>query len=100
MTFPGRPEEGSCQNSKAAEEPDSRNNRPIRPGIVSSSFGEHVLGRALLTPDVIMRLEPTRPLILIAGEPPYLLNRVSYLIDPAYAGRFDPNPTHAPHVAV
>jgi hypothetical protein len=29
-----------------------------------------------------------------------LLDRVNYLTDPAYAGRFDPNPMHAPHGAV
>jgi type IV secretion system protein VirD4 len=46
-----------------------------------------------------MRLGPTKPIILIAGEPPYLLDRVSYLTDPAYAGRFDPNPMHLPQAA-
>jgi type IV secretion system protein VirD4 len=65
----------------------------------SSSLGEHFQGRSLLTPDEIMRLGPTRPIILIAGEPPYLLDRVNYLTDPAYAGRFDPNPMHAPRAA-
>jgi type IV secretory pathway TraG/TraD family ATPase VirD4 len=65
----------------------------------SNSLGEHFQGRSLLTPDEIMRLGPTRPLILIAGEPPYLLDRVNYLTDPAYAGRFDPNPMHAPRAA-
>jgi type IV secretory pathway TraG/TraD family ATPase VirD4 len=61
----------------------------------SNSLGEHFQGRSLLTPDEIMRLGPTKPLILIAGEPPYLLDRINYLTDPAYAGRFDPNPMHA-----
>jgi type IV secretory pathway TraG/TraD family ATPase VirD4 len=65
----------------------------------SSSLGEHFQGRSLLTPDEIMRLGPARPIVLIAGEPPYLLNRVNYLTDPAYAGRFDPNPMHAPRAA-
>jgi type IV secretory pathway TraG/TraD family ATPase VirD4 len=65
----------------------------------SSSLGEHFQGRSLLTPDEIMRLGPTRPIILIAGEPPYLLDRVNYLTDLAYAGRFDPNPMHAPQAA-
>lgn len=32
---------------------------------------------------------------MISGEPPYLLNRINYLADPAYAGRFDANPMHA-----
>jgi hypothetical protein len=31
----------------------------------------------------------------MSGEPPYLLERLSYLTDPAYAGRFDSNPMHA-----
>ena len=31
---------------------------------------------------------------MISGEPPYLLNRINYLTDPAYAGRFDANPLH------
>ncbi len=30
--------------------------------------------------------------MLVSGEPPYLLHRVSYLTDPAYAGRFDASP--------
>jgi type IV secretory pathway TraG/TraD family ATPase VirD4 len=65
-----------------------------RPAHVGSSASEHVQGRALLTPDEIMRLGPTRPIVLLSGEPPYLLERLSYLTDPAYAGRFDPNPMH------
>jgi type IV secretory pathway TraG/TraD family ATPase VirD4 len=69
------------------------------PASTSSSTGEHFQGRSLLTPDEIMRLGPSRPIILIAGEPPYLLDRVSYLADPAYAGRFDPNPMHLPQAA-
>jgi hypothetical protein len=30
---------------------------------------------------------------------PWLLDRLNYLTDPAYAGRFDPNPMHMPIVA-
>jgi type IV secretory pathway TraG/TraD family ATPase VirD4 len=70
-----------------------------KPASTSSSISEHFQGRPLLTPDEIMRLGPTKPIILIAGEPPYLLDRVSYLTNPAYAGRFDPNPMHLPHAA-
>ncbi len=70
-----------------------------QPASTPSSTGEHFQGRSLLTPDEIMRVGPTRPIILIAGEAPYLLDRVSYLTDPAYAGRFDPNPTHLPQAA-
>ena len=46
-----------------------------------------------------MSLGPTRPIVLGSGEPSYLLHRVSYLTDPAYAGRFDAKPLHLPHVA-
>ena len=56
-------------------------------------------GRSLLTPDEVMRLGPARPIVLVAGEPAFLLDRVSYLTDRAYAGRFDPNPLHLPHAA-
>ncbi len=70
-----------------------------KPGSSSSGAGEHLQGRSLLTPDEVMRLGPTRPIVLVSGEPPYLLHRVSYLTDPAYAGRFDANPLHLPHAA-
>jgi type IV secretion system protein VirD4 len=71
----------------------SYSNQGIRkPGSVSSSLGEHLQGRPLLTPDEVMRLGPTRPLILIAGEPPYLLDRVNYLTDPDYSGGSIPTP--------
>jgi type IV secretion system protein VirD4 len=65
-----------------------------RPGSASSSTGEHFQGRSLLTPDEVMRLGPSRPFVLVSGERPYLLDRVSYLTDPAYAGKFDPNPLY------
>ena len=68
-------------------------------GSSSSSTGEHLQARALLTPDEVIRLSPTRLIVLVSGEPPYLLDRVSYLTDPAYAGRFDANPLHLPHAA-
>jgi len=41
-----------------------------------------------------MRLSPKRLIVMIAGEPPYLLDRINYLADSTYAGRFDPNPMH------
>jgi type IV secretion system protein VirD4 len=71
----------------------------LKPGSTSSSLGEHFQARSLLTPDEIMRLGPARPIVLVSGEPPYLLDRVSYLTDPAYAGKFDPNPLHLPRAA-
>ena len=70
-----------------------------KPGSVSSGTGEHLQGRPLLAPDEVMRLGPTRPIVLVAGEPPYLLDQISYLTDPGYAGRFDQNPLHLPRAA-
>jgi type IV secretory pathway TraG/TraD family ATPase VirD4 len=70
-----------------------------KPGSSSTGTGEHLQGRSLLTPDEVMRLGPTRQIVLVSGEPPYLLNRASYLTDPAYAGRFDANPLHLSHAA-
>jgi type IV secretory pathway TraG/TraD family ATPase VirD4 len=70
-----------------------------KPGSTSTSIGEHFQGRPLLTPDEIMRLGPAKAIVLIAGEPPWLLDRVNYLTDTAYAGRFDPNPMHMPRAA-
>jgi type IV secretion system protein VirD4 len=66
----------------------------LKSGTFSSAIGEHLQGRSLLTPDEVMRLGPARPIVMIAGESPYLLDRISYLTDPPYAGRFDPNPMH------
>lgn len=66
----------------------------LKPGTRSSSRGEHLHGRPLLTPDEVMRLGPAQPIVMIAGEPPYRLDRLNYLADPVYAGRFDPNPMH------
>ncbi len=75
------------------------NNGLFKLATTSSGTGEHLHGRSLLTPDEVMRLGPTRPIVLVSGEPPYLLQRISYLTDPAYTGRFDPNPMHLPHAA-
>ena len=58
-----------------------------KPGNSSSGTGEHLQGRALLTPDEVMRLGPARPIVLVSAEPSYLLDRLSYLTDPAYVSR-------------
>ena len=71
----------------------------FKPGTATAGSGEHRHGRPLVTPDEIMRLGPTRPIVMIAGEPPYLLDRLDYRTDPAFAGRFDPNPMHFPAAA-
>ncbi len=68
--------------------------RPFKPGTATEGHGEHRHGRPLLTPDEIMRLGPARPIVIISGEPPFLLDRLDYRSDPAFAGRADPNPMH------
>lgn len=59
-----------------------------------SSGNEHMTGRDLLTPDEVIRLGPSRPIAIIGGEPPYLLNRLNYLEDADFSGMADPNPYH------
>ena len=44
-------------------------------------------------------LGPARPIVMIAGEPPYLLDRLDYRADPTLAARTDPNPMHFPAAA-
>lgn len=57
-----------------------------------SSNSQQFTGRELLTADEIMRLPREQEIVLVTGEAPYLLNRLNYLRDPEYAGRFDQNP--------
>ncbi|MBT0177979.1 type IV secretory system conjugative DNA transfer family protein, partial [Listeria seeligeri] len=58
----------------------------------SSGTSQQFAGRELLTPDEVMRLGPEKPIVLVRGERPYLLDRLNYLTDAEYAGLFDPNP--------
>ncbi|WP_202403726.1 type IV secretory system conjugative DNA transfer family protein [Pantoea sp. Taur] len=58
----------------------------------SSGSSQQFAGRELLTPDEVMRLGPTRPIVILKGEYPYQLKRINYLEDPEYAGMSDPNP--------
>lgn len=60
----------------------------------SSGTSQQFTGRELLTPDEVMRLGPEHPIVLVRGERPYLLDRLNYLADSEYAGRFDANPYH------
>ncbi|HEY1414202.1 MAG TPA: type IV secretory system conjugative DNA transfer family protein, partial [Rhodopila sp.] len=60
----------------------------------STGTGEHLQGRFLLTPDEVMRLGPAKPIVMISGEAPYLLDRLNYLTDAPYARRFAENPMH------
>ena len=73
--------------------------RPFKPGTQTAGSGEHRHGRPLLTSDEIMRLGSARAIVMISGEPPFLLDRLDYLTDPAFAGRADPNPMHFPAAA-
>jgi type IV secretory pathway TraG/TraD family ATPase VirD4 len=61
----------------------------------SSGTSQQFTGRELLTPDEVMRLGPERPIVLVNGEYPYLLDRLNYLTDREYAGQFDANPYHS-----
>lgn len=61
----------------------------------STGKSQQFTGRELLTPDEVMRLGPEHPIILVRGERPYLLERLNYLADPEYRGRFDANPYHS-----
>ncbi|MFS3831623.1 type IV secretory system conjugative DNA transfer family protein [Escherichia coli] len=61
----------------------------------SSGSSQQFAGRELLTPDEVMRLGPTRPIVILKGEYPYQLTRINYLTDPEYAGMADPNPYYS-----
>jgi len=60
----------------------------------SGSKSTQQAGRALLMPEEILRLG-AKPIVLIQGERPYLLDRLSYLEDREYAGLAGANPYHA-----
>lgn len=64
-------------------------------GVQHTNMSEHRHSKALLTPDEVMRLGSHRPIILIGGERPYLLNRLNYLQDKVYTGLAEGNPFHA-----
>ena len=61
----------------------------------SKGTSQQFAGRELLTPDEVMRLGPEKPIVLVKGEYPYLLDRLNYLADAEYAGLFDANPYHS-----
>ena len=65
----------------------------------STSTGEHLQGRSLLTPDEVLRLGPEKPIVMVPGEAPYLLDRINYLSDIPYVGPFDENPMHTMQAA-
>jgi len=49
-------------------------------------------GRDLLTLDEVMRLGPKKPLVLISGEAPCVLDRIAYFNDADYRDKASPNP--------
>lgn len=51
-------------------------------------------GRKLLFPDEVRRLESNKQLIFLRGREPLLVDRVNYLRDAEFDGRFDFNPTY------
>ena len=59
-----------------------------------SSENQQFTARDLLTPDEIMRLPAERPIVMLNGEAPYILQRLNYLTDAEYIGMFDHNPYH------
>jgi type IV secretion system protein VirD4 len=61
----------------------------------SGSQAQAFTARALLTADEVRRLPGDRAIAFVRGEPAYLLQRLNYLADPEYSGRFDGNPYHA-----
>jgi len=61
----------------------------------STGTSQQFVGRELLTPDEVMHLGPEHPIVLVRGERPYLVERLNYLADAEYAGRFDANPYHS-----
>jgi type IV secretory pathway TraG/TraD family ATPase VirD4 len=60
----------------------------------SSSTSEHRHSKALLTPDEVLGMGSHRPIVLIAGERPYILERLNYLRDKEYQGLAEENPFH------
>ncbi len=59
-----------------------------------AASGDHSAVRQDLGRDLGMS-QRVRDGVMISGEAPYLLERINYLADAPYAGRFDPNPMHA-----
>jgi type IV secretion system protein VirD4 len=64
-------------------------------GAGNGSQSQAFTARSLLTADEVRRLPADRAIAFVRGEPAYLLQRLNYLSDPEYAGRFDGNPYHA-----
>lgn len=63
----------------------------------SISAQEQMVKRALLTPDEVRRLAKDQALLFSPGLPAIQANRINYLNDPYFAGRYDTNPMHGGH---
>ena len=59
----------------------------------STSTSAH--GRPLMMPDEIRRMQSDRAIVLIQGQPPYLLRKLNYLTDPDFAGQAAQNPMYS-----
>lgn len=62
-----------------------------------SAAGAHDLAEFLGVADpwLVDRLEPGQMAVQIAGKPPMVAERLNYLTEPMFAGRFDPNPFYS-----
>jgi type IV secretion system protein VirD4 len=58
----------------------------------SRTTAEHRHARALLQPDEVRRLDPSQVIVLEQGQAPELVQRVSYLEDRVFSGKWDDNP--------
>lgn len=59
----------------------------------SGSKSTQYSGRPLVMPEEVLKLG-AHPVVLIQGESPYLLDRITYFKDPEYAGLASENPYH------
>ena len=71
----------------------STSNQDFKFGHGSTSTSQQFTGRALLTPDEVMKNRGA--MVFIAGERPYGLQPLNYLSDPEYAGLAGLNPYYA-----
>ena len=63
-------------------------------GSSSTSLSMHQQGRPLLMPDEVRRLQSDTVLVLQQGCYPLALERLDYLLDKEYAGKYGENPMY------
>ncbi len=88
----------SLSSTHGMNEGRSSNNTIGSNSSQSESFNEGLHKRALLTPDEVGRffsnaVDPMA-LVLLSGEQPIAVRRVSYFGEKYFAGKFDPHPDH------